>query len=147
VQPERITWVTITGWLVLGALLAALAAPIALWVGPAGQPVVIRIAVAVLGAVIVSRLMQMIRQAAMLDQLTQAEAATMQADVQVVTDPTLTELARELRWRHLQRRITPVLWERLQHHCRLRGLAAPSSHERPTWHEAERTVRSLDQPP
>ena len=148
VQPERITWVTIIGWLLLGALLAAVATPIALWVGPAGQPVVIRLAVAVLGAVIVARLVQMIRQAAMLDQLSPAETATTQTGVPAPTDPVLTELARELRWRHLYRWITPALWERLQHHCRLRGVtAAISAGERPSWQEAERIVRSLEQAP
>ena len=147
-QPDRITWVTIIGWLLLGALVAALATPIALWVGPAGQPAVIRLAVAVPGAVIVARLVQMIRQAARLDQLSQAEAAMTQTDVRVATDPVLTELARELRWRHLQRWITPPLWERLQHHCRVHGVqTATPARERPTWQEAERIVRSLEPSP
>lgn len=146
-QPERITWVTLIGWLLLAALLGALATPIALWVGPSGRPIVIRLAVAMLGAVIVARLVQVIRQTAMLDHLTQAEAAMRQSEATAATDPVLTELARELRWRHLQRQITPVLWERLQQHCRLRGAAAAPSTERVTWQEAERIVRSLEQSP
>ena len=43
-NPERITWLTFIGWLVLALVVAMFAAPIALWVGAAGRPTVIRIA-------------------------------------------------------------------------------------------------------
>ena len=46
-NPERITWLTFIGWLVLALVIAMFAAPIALWVGAAGRPTVIRIAVAI----------------------------------------------------------------------------------------------------
>ena len=41
-NPERITWLTFIGWLVLALIIAMFAAPIALWVGAASQPIVIR---------------------------------------------------------------------------------------------------------
>ena len=75
--PDRITWVTIVGWLMLAGVIAMVAVPIGLWVGPGGQPVVARIAVAIFCIGIVYRLGVVIRHAVMVDQLSPARAAFM----------------------------------------------------------------------
>ena len=62
-NPERITWLTFIGWLVLALVIAMFATPIALWVGAANQPTVIRIAIAIFCACIVQRLLLLIRHA------------------------------------------------------------------------------------
>ena len=74
-NPERITWLTYIGWLVLALVIAMFAAPIALWVGAGGQPTVIRIAVAIFCACIVQRLLLLVRHAAAIDEVPQAERA------------------------------------------------------------------------
>ena len=72
-NPERITWLTFIGWLVLALVVAMFAAPIALWVGAAGRTTVIRIAVAIFCACIVQRLLLLIRHAAAIDEVPQAD--------------------------------------------------------------------------
>ena len=147
-NPERITWLTFVGWLALALVIAMFAAPIALWVGAAGQPTVIRIAVAVFCACIVRRLLLLVRHAAAIDEEPQADLATRPPAGSVATDPLLTELARELRWGGWYF-VPPALWARVQGLCHDRGTALPSelmprSCRRPTWAQAERAVRFLE---
>jgi len=146
-NPERITWLTFVGWLVLALVIAMFAAPIALWVGASGQPIVIRIAVAIFCACIVQRLLLMIRHAAAIDEASQADGATRPPVGSVTTDPLLTELARDLRWGGWYR-VPPALWTRLQGICRDSGIVLPPalmprSGRRPTWAEAERMMRFI----
>src|SRR5262249_13370888 len=119
-NPERITWLTFVGWLVLALVIAMFAAPIALWVGAAGRPVVIRIAVAIFCACVVHRLLLLIRHAADLDQVPQADSATRPSVGSVTTDPLLTDLAKELRWGGWYF-VPPALWMRLERLCQDRG--------------------------
>ena len=147
-NPERITWLTFIGWLVLALVIAMFAAPIALWVGAGGQPTVIRIAVAIFSACIVQRLLLLIRHAAAIDEVPQAERAIRPSMGPVTTDPLLTDLAKDLRWRGWYF-VPAALWTRLQDLCHARGIVLPPellprSGRRPTWAEAERTVRFLE---
>jgi len=147
-NPERITWLTFIGWLVLALVIAMFAVPIALWVGAAGQPTVIRIAVAIFCACIVKRLFLLIRRAAAIDEVPPSNHATMPAPGSVPTDPLLTELAKELRWRGWYF-VPPTLWMRLQGLCHEREAMLPPelmprTGRRPTWAEAERMVRFLE---
>lgn len=147
-NPERVTWLTVVGWLVLALVIAMFAVPIALWVGAAGQPVVIRIAVAIFCACIVQRLLLLIRHAADIDQVPQADRATRPSVGSVTTDPLLTDLAKDLRWGGWYF-ISPALWIRLQRLCRDRGTVPPPEvmpqpGRRPTWTEAERIARFLE---
>lgn len=147
-NPERITWLTFIGWLVLALVIAMFAAPIGLWVGAAGRPTVIRIAVAIFCACIVQRLLLLIRQAAAIDEVTQADRVITQSAATVTTDPLLTELAKELRWGGWYF-VPPALWSRLRRLCHVRGIAlppelTPRSSRRPTWAEAEKAVRILE---
>ena len=147
-NPERITWLTFIGWLVQALVIAVFAAPIALWVGPAGRPTVIRIAVAIFCVCIVQRLLLLIRHAAAIDQVPQAEHATRPSVASVTTDPLLTDLAKDLRWGGWYF-VSPALWTRLQGLCLHRATVLPpelipKSGRRPTWAEAERTVRFLE---
>jgi hypothetical protein len=145
---ERITWLTFVGWLVLALVIAMFAAPIALWVGAAGQPTVIRIAVAIFCACIVQRLLLLIRHAAAIDEVPEAERAIRPSVGYVTTDPLLTELAKDLRWGGWYF-VPSTLWTRLQGLYHDRGTVLPpelmpKSGRRPTWKEAERTVRFLE---
>ena len=147
-NPERITWLTFIGWLVLALVIAIFAAPIGLWVGAAGQPMVIRIAVAIFSACIVHRLLLLIRHAAAIDDEPQADRATRPSVESVTTDPVLTDLAKDLRWGGWYF-VPPALWTRLQGLCRDRETllppgVMPQSGRRPTWTEAERTVHFLE---
>ena len=147
-NPERITWLTFTGWLVLALVIAMFAAPIALWVGAGGQPIVIRIAVAIFCACVVQRLLLLIRHAAAIDQVPEAYRATRLSVGPVTTDPLLTDLAKDLRWGGWYF-IPPALWMRLHRLCHDRGTVLPPElmpkpGRRPTWAEAERTVRFLE---
>jgi len=147
-NPERITWLTFIGWLVLALVITMFATPIALWVGAAGQPTVIRIAVAIFCACIVQRLLALIRHAAAIDQVPQADRATMPSVESVTTDPLLTDLAKDLRWGSWYF-VPPALWMRLQRLCYDRGTVLPPEltprpGRRPTWAEAERTARFLE---
>jgi hypothetical protein len=147
-NPERITWLTCIGWLVLALVIAMFAAPIALWVGAAGQPIVIRIAVAIFCACIVQRLLLLIRHAAAIDEVPQAHRATRPWVDSVTTDPLLTNLARDLRWGGWYF-VPTALWSRLQGICRDRGTVLPPalmprSGRRPTWAEAERMLRFIE---
>ena len=147
-NPERITWLTYIGWLVLALVIAMFAAPIALWVGAAGQPTVIRIAVAIFCACIVQRLLLLIRHAAAIDEVPQAERAIRLSMGPVTTDPLLTDLAKDLRWGGWYF-VPSGLWTRLQGLCHDRETVLPPElmpkpGRRPTWAEAERTVRFLE---
>jgi hypothetical protein len=108
---------------------------------------VIRIAVAIFCACIVQRLLLLIRHAAAIAQEPPADRATRPSVGSVTTDPLLTELAKDLRWGGWYR-VPPALWTRLQGLCRDRGTVLPPElmprSGRPTWAEAERTVRFLE---
>jgi hypothetical protein len=124
------------------------AAPIALWVGTAGQSTVIRIAVAIFCACVVKRLFLLVRHAAGIDEVPEANHATMPSVGSVTTDPLLTDLAKDLRWRGWYF-VPAALWTRLQDLCHERGIVLPPellpmSGRRPTWAEAERAVHSLE---
>ena len=147
-NPERITWLTFIGWLVLALVVAMFAAPIALWVGAAGQPTVIRIAVAIFCACIVKRLLLLIRHAAAIDEVPQADRAIRPSVESATTDPLLTDLVKDLRWGGWYF-LPPALWARLQGLCHDRETVLPpelmpKSGRRPTWAKAERTVRFLE---
>ena len=147
-DPKRVTWLTFIGWLVLAMVITVFAAPIALWVGAAGQPTVIRIAVAIFCACIVQRLLLPIRHAAAIDEVPPADHATRSSVGSTATDPLLAELARDLRWTGWYF-VPSALWMRLQGLYQDRGTVLPpelmpKSGRRPTWVEAERTVRFLE---
>ena len=95
--PEPITWRTLVGFLVLAVVIGMFATPIALWVGPAGRPIVVRLASSVFCAAVVYRLAVVMRAAAMIGQMSAADVALQPYDATVRVDPLLTRLANELR--------------------------------------------------
>src|SRR6185312_5738507 len=97
-NPERITWLTVIGWLVLALVIAMFATPIALWVGTAGQPTVIRIAVAIFCACIMHRLLLLIRRAVAIDEEPQADQIIRRSMGSFTIDPLLKDLSKDLRW-------------------------------------------------
>ena len=147
-SPESITWRTMVGFLVLAVVIGMFATPIAIWVGPTGQPVVARLAAAVFCAVVLYRLVVVVREAAMIGQLSSAEVALQPYDATVQADPLLTRLVYELRTNLRWRVVTPALWMRLEQLCRQRGVAVPVElQQQPgyrTWQDVERMIEFLE---
>src|SRR5215472_135844 len=112
--PEAVTGKTLVGFAVLAVVLGLFAAPIALWVGPTGQPMVLRIAAAFFCIVISYRLIGVIKSAALLRQQTVADITKRQRVAPPQVDPLLGELAKEIRRGIGVRVVTPALWERVQ---------------------------------
>jgi hypothetical protein len=145
---EPITWRTMVGFLVFAAVAGVIATPIALWVGPTGSPVVVRLAAALFCAAVVYRLVVVVRGAAMIGQMSSADVALQPYDVTVQADPLLTRLANELRTNLRWRVVTPALWMRLEQLCRQRGASVPVEFQRQpghrTWQDVERMIRFLE---
>jgi hypothetical protein len=147
-SPEPITWRTMIGFLVHAVVFGMFATPIALWVGPTGRPVVVRLAAAVFCAVVVYRLVIVVRGAAMIGQMSAADVALQPYDATVRVDPLLTRLANELRMNLRGRVVTPALWTHLEQLCRQRGVSVPVElQQQPghrTWQDVERVVQFLE---
>ena len=138
--PEAITRKTLAGFVVLAALLAAIAAPIALWVGPGGQYLVVRLAVAFYVAVIAYRLLTVIKAAALVGHLTPAEIALQPRVTEVTVDPLMLQLVKETR--PGLRQVSHALWQRVQSLCRRRGLPVP---DEPAVHHSRQDVERIIQ--
>jgi len=144
-MPEAVTGKTLAGFTVLAIVLGLFAAPIALWVGPSGQPTVLRITVALFCAVIAHRLISVIKASALVGQQTSLDIAERPQVASVQVDPLLVELAKEMRPGVGLRIVTPALWERVQQLCLHRGVsAADKPASRRTWQDIERIVQQLE---
>jgi hypothetical protein len=147
-SPERITWRTVVGFLVLVVVIGMLATPIVLWVGPMGRPVVVRLAASVFCAVVIYRLVVVVRTAAMIGQMSAADVALQPYNATVRVDPLLTRLANELRTSLRWRVVTPALWMRLEQLCRQRGAAFPVEFQwqpgHRAWQDVERMIQFLE---
>lgn len=141
--PEAITGKTLAGFAALAALLAALATPVALWVGPSGQGLVVRIAVAAFVAVIAYRLLAVIKAAALVGHQTPAEIALQPRATEVEVDALMQQLMKETRLGLWQ--VSPALWQRVQSLCWRRGLAVPDEPAlRPSRQDVARIVQHLE---
>lgn len=143
--PETVTGKTLAGFTVLGMVLGLFAAPIALWVGPAGQPTVLRITVALYCAVIAYRLICAIKAEALVGQQTSLDIAERPHLPSVQVDPLLARLAKEMRPGIGLRIDTSTLWERLQQLCLQRGVStADEPASRRSWQDIERIIKQLE---
>jgi hypothetical protein len=143
--PEAVTGKTLAGFAVLAMVFGFLATPIALWVGPAGQPIVLRITVALFCAVIAYRLVSVIKAVSLVGQRTSLDIAECPQTASVQVDPLLAELAKEMRPNIGLRIVTPALWERVQQLYLQRGVgAADKQASRCTWQDLERVVQKLE---
>jgi hypothetical protein len=143
--PEAVTGKTLAGFAVLATVFGLFAAPIALWVGPAGQPAVIRITAAFFCAVIAYRLISVIKATALVGQQTPLEVAESPQAASVQVDPLLATLTKEMRRGTGLRIVTPALWERVEQLCLQRGVSTsdkPAS--RRTWQDIERILQRLE---
>jgi hypothetical protein len=144
-SPEAVTRKTLAGFAVLAAVLGLLATPIALWVGPSGEPVVVRIAAALFCAVVAHRLIRIIHAAALVGQQTPADMVLRPHVDAVEVDPLLAQLVKETRTGFGVRIVTPRLWQRVQELCHRRGLGtAGQSAQLHSWQELERIVQHLE---
>ncbi len=94
---ERITLVTLIGWLVLAGLMAAIAAPIALWVGPSHHSLVVRLAGALFAASVFCRLGAAVRAAIEAGPSSPVELALDRPEPRALADPGLRRAAGDLR--------------------------------------------------
>jgi hypothetical protein len=123
----RITWRTLVGLLVLALAVAAVAAPIGVWVEPPQRPVVVRVAAAVFLACALFRCVRAVAGAVGLDLESPADLAMRHAAPPPARpDPLLPILAAEIR-HGLGRgcRLDRGLWARLQALARRRGVVLP----------------------
>ena len=139
---ERITWRTLVGLLVLAVLLAAVAAPIAVWGDAASRLLVIRLAAALFCAIALFRLVVAIRQEAGIEQISAAEMAKRPRQETAQADPLLAGLAAELRRGIVPRPIGSAVHQRLQRLGDRRGIAVPA--ELPGPGDVERAVSCLE---
>jgi len=136
------------GFLALAFVIGVFAAPITLWVGPTGRPVVVRLAAAMFCAVVVYRLVVVVRGAAMIGQMSSAEVALQPNDATVRADPLLTRLVNELPTNLCWRVVTPAAWMRLEQLCRQRAVAVPVELQQRlghrAWQNVERVIQFLE---
>ena len=143
--PEALTWKTLAGFAALAVVLGLFATPIGLWAGPSGQPVVVRIAAALFGAVVAHRLIRIIHAAALVGHLTPADIVLRPHVEAVEVDPLLQQLVKDTRTGIGLRIVTPGLWQRLQELCRQRGVDTTGPPARlHFWQEVERIVQHLE---
>lgn len=121
---DALTWRTLAGFLVAAALLAAVATPVALWVGPEQRAVVPHIAVALLAAGTLRRLAAAVRGAAWLDTPSEVARVLDRPPPQAEPDPGFSRLSSELRsLAPLRPGAEPLLWTRLRAIAAARGVA------------------------
>ena len=145
--PEAISSKTLAGFAALAALLAGLTTPIAIWVGPSGQGVVVRIAVAAFVAVIAYRLLAVIKAAALVGHQTPAEIALLPRATEVEVDALMQQLVKEAR--PGLRPVSAALWQRVQSLCWRRGVAVPDEQLvlRPSRQDLSRIIQHLEDTP
>jgi hypothetical protein len=143
--PEAVTGKTLAGFAALAVVLSLFAALIALWVGPSGQPVVVRIAAALFCAVVTHRLIRIVHAAALIGQQTPADIALRPHVAAVEVDPLLAQLVKETRTGIGMRIVTPGLWQRVQELCRRHGVGtAGQPVQFHSWQEVEHIVEHLE---
>lgn len=128
----RITWWTLVGLLMLALAVALAAAPLALRVEPQWRPLVVRGAVVLWCGCALWRLARAVAWAARLDEVSAAEQALQPASPEARPDPSLPNLASEIR-SALRPRLHPDqrLWARLQALAARRGVILPPNALRP----------------
>jgi hypothetical protein len=148
----RITWWTLAGLLVLAMAIAAVAAPVCVWVGPQQRPVVVRLAVALFCGCALWRLVRAVAEAAGLGIVSAADLALHPPPPRADPDPSLPRLASEIRLglarrRHFDRDLRP----RLQALAGRRGVVLPRDAlpappgRRAVEAEIERLVTAIEQ--
>lgn len=129
---DALTWRTVAGFFLAAALLAVVAAPVALWVGPVHRALVLRVAGAVLAAGTLSRLVSALRNAVRLDMPSEVARVLDRPLLPAIPDPGFSRLANELRGLPSRGHATePLLWTRLRATATKRDIAEPEVAARP----------------
>jgi hypothetical protein len=143
--PEAVTGKTLVGFAVLAVVLGLIAAPIALWVGRAGQPTVVRLTTAFFCAIIAYRLTSVIKAIAFVGRDTSLDIALQPRVETAQVDPLLAQLANEMRQRFGLRIVTSALWERVLRLSLQRGvIIADQPVSRRTAQEVKRIIQDLE---
>ncbi len=112
---EAITLRTLIGWLVLAFIVTAIGTPIALWVGPTDRALVVQLAGAFFAAVVIWRLVIAARGAMEVGRPSLFDLAQRKPTALVEADPSLTQIATEVRASLRQRfYFVRVLWPRFK---------------------------------
>jgi hypothetical protein len=125
---DALTWRTWLGFSVAAGVIAAVAAPVALWVGPGFRPMVWRGAGALLAIVVLPRMLRAVREAAGVDMETPVRRLLRDPPSIAQVDPAFARLASEIHGALVHRRhdedhrIARSLWSRLGHIGVQRGL-------------------------
>lgn len=116
---EPVTLRTVFGWVVFAFVIAMIATPIEIWVGPTEHVLVVRLAGAVFAMAVIWRLMTAVRGAAEAGRPQASALAQKKPHEQVDADATLVRLAADVRastrqWQYFVRSLWPRL-EKLAH--------------------------------
>lgn len=150
-RSERVTWRTLLGFFVFAIAIAAVAIPTATWFDSSTRPLVIRFAVTLFAAVVLFRLVRVVREDARVGEKSPADLATVLRAGHVALDPLLLRLVGELRLSVRWHVVPRALLERLralsmQQTGRLPAELVPQPGHRPTWPDIERVVENLERP-
>jgi len=149
-SPARITCGTLAGLLVFALVLAMIAWPLALWISGSGRWVVVRLAVAVLCAAILLRLLTIVRAEAGIDEVSEADLALQSRTLAPQPDPLLFRLAGDARTGLTWKVVPMALQDRLQKMIARRFEPPPTDltplpSRRLTWRQAEAIVSKLEE--
>jgi hypothetical protein len=147
--PDRITWQTAAGFLVLAILVSMLAVPLALWLGGAGRLVVVRLATALFCAAILFRLVGIVRGRTGLDDPSVRETMAQRIVVEEA-DPLLVRLASKAHAGMAWNKVPTALQDRLAGIIARRCGTSPSDlpslpTQRLSWKDAEALLSKLEE--
>jgi hypothetical protein len=94
---SRITWKTLLGFLALAGFITLITFPAALWVSADYRNLVVRLAAAAFASVVLSRLVRIVRDAALIGEPPRIAATERSIDARRHIDPLLLRIAEEYR--------------------------------------------------
>ena len=123
---EPVTLRTVLGWAVLACVIASIATPIELWVGPEDHVLVVRLASAAFAAAVIWRIAAAARGAVEAGRPHASDLAQRRAPEKIEADATLVRLTADVsasirRWNYFVR----ALWPRLEQLARERDARLP----------------------
>ena len=123
---EPITLRTLLGWGVLAFVIAAIATPIELWVGPTEHALVVRLAGAIFAASVIWRLAAAVRGAVEAGRPRASDLARRRPPQRIEADAVLVRLVNDVRASTRQRYyFVRTLWPRLEKLARERSAPLP----------------------
>ena len=141
---DALRWTTILGLAILAAVIAAIAAPVALWMGGSLRLVVERIAATLAAGAVAWRLLVALRAVSEAGGFSEAEMETRPRRADVPVDPLLAAIGRDMATGAPWRRPGKALAHRLGRLASEAGGADPVIGERPTVAEIEHAITTIE---